>query len=100
LRTAWPPHVATRRGISGLGTLVWVSGVCIARPVPASSALNSSYALHVRRVVRGGPVGHHFVSSAGEAGDYFVHDEGFCADWDTFPGGVGDVSETGADGMP
>jgi hypothetical protein len=46
------------------------------------------------------PVCHHFISSAGETGYYFVHDEGLCANWDSFPWSVGDVSETGTNRMP
>jgi hypothetical protein len=84
-----------------LGTLEWVSGVCIDNPVPASSALNNSYALTIRMDEEGDvPVCHHFISSAGETGYYFIHDEGLCANWDSFPWSVGDVSETGTNRMP
>lgn len=47
-----------------------------------------------------GPVSHHFIPSAGETGDNFIHDECLCANRDSCPGGIGDVSETSTDGMP
>lgn len=105
LITAWPPQVLTRNGISGFGTLTWVSGVFIASPVPVSSALNSSYALHVSmrwESLGGGglPMSHHFIPPSSETRYDFVHDKGLCANGDARPGRIRDISETGTDRVP
>ena len=43
---------------------------------------------------------HHFISSTGETGHDFIHDEGLCTDGDTFPRSVCDVSKTCSNRTP